>query len=67
MLAGGAEVIDTRTLPQSDAQVFKKYSQMKLRMKREAPEKFNRRANEMTSVREADAFSTAPFCTEVIQ
>ena len=37
----------TQLLRQSDAQVFKKYSQMKLRMKREALEKLNRRANEM--------------------
>ena len=29
-----------------DAKVFKKYSQMKLRMKREAPRKMNRKANE---------------------
>ena len=33
-------------LRQSDAQVFKKYSQMKLQMKREALQKLNRRANE---------------------
>jgi hypothetical protein len=29
-----------------DAKVFKKYSQMKLQMKREAHQKLNRRANE---------------------
>jgi hypothetical protein len=34
-------------LRQGDAQVFKKYSQMKLQMKREALEKINRLANEM--------------------
>jgi hypothetical protein len=34
-------------LRQGDAQVFKKYSQMKLQMKPEALEKLNRRANEM--------------------
>ena len=34
-------------LRQGDAQVFKKYSQMKLRMKREALEKINRQASEM--------------------
>jgi hypothetical protein len=34
-------------LRQSDAKVFKKYSQMKLQMKREALEKMNRQANEM--------------------
>ena len=35
-------------LRQGDAQVLKKYSQMKLQMKREALEKLNRQANEMT-------------------
>ncbi len=30
--------------------MFKKYSQMKLRMKREALDKINRRANEMSEV-----------------
>ena len=57
----------TQLLRQSDAQVFKKYSQMKLRMKCEALEKLNRRANEMASTGEADALSTAPLCTEVVQ
>jgi hypothetical protein len=33
-------------LRQGDAKVFKKYSQMKLQMKREALEKINRSANE---------------------
>lgn len=37
----------TQMLRQGDAQVLKKYSQMKLQMKREALEKLNRRANEM--------------------
>jgi integrase len=37
----------TQMLRQGDAQVFKKYSQMKLQMKREALEKLNRHANEM--------------------
>ncbi len=37
-------------LRQGDSQVFKKYSQMKLRMKREALDKINRRANEMSEV-----------------
>ena len=36
-------------LRQGDSQVFK-YSQMKLRMKREALDKINRRANEMSEV-----------------
>ena len=37
----------TQLLRQGDAKVFKKYSQMKLQMKREALEKMNRLANEM--------------------
>ncbi|MGB6625310.1 MAG: tyrosine-type recombinase/integrase [Candidatus Acidiferrales bacterium] len=66
--AGGvADEWVTQLLRQSDAQVFKKYSQMKLRMKREALEKLNRRANEMVPVGKADAFSTAPLCTEAVQ
>ena len=36
----------TQLLRQGDAKVFKKYSQMKLQMKREALQKLNRRANE---------------------
>jgi hypothetical protein len=39
----------TQMLHQGDAQVFKKYSQMKLQMTREALEKPNRRANDMAS------------------
>jgi integrase len=47
--AGGvADEWVTQMLRQGDSQVFKKYSQMKLQMKREALEKLNRRANEMT-------------------
>jgi integrase len=38
----------TQMLRQGDSQVLKKYSQMKLQMKREALEKLNRQANEMT-------------------
>ena len=65
--AGGvADEWVTQLLRQSDAQVFKKYSQMKLRMKREALEKLNRRANEMGPV-QGDAFTTAALCTEVLQ
>jgi Nucleotidyl transferase AbiEii toxin, Type IV TA system len=37
----------TQLLRQRDAKVFKKYSQMKLQMKREALEKMNRQAHEM--------------------
>ena len=45
--AGGvADEWVTQMLRQGDAKVFKKYSQMKLQMKREALSKLNRRANE---------------------
>ena len=47
--AGGvADEWVTQLLRQGDAQVFKKYSQMKLQMQREALTKMNRRANEMS-------------------
>ncbi len=46
--AGGvADEWVTQMLRQSDAQVFKKYSQMKLQMKREALDKLNRKASEI--------------------
>jgi integrase len=45
--AGGvADEWVVQLLRQGDAKVFKKYSQMKLQMKREALEKINRHANE---------------------
>ena len=45
--AGGvADEFVTQMLRQGDAKVFKKYSQMKLQMKREALAKMNRQANE---------------------
>jgi len=45
--AGGvADEWVTQMLRQGDAKVFKKYSQMKLQMKREALEKINRQASE---------------------
>jgi integrase len=45
--AGGvADEWVTQMLRQTDAKVFKKYSQMKLQMKRDALAKLNRRANE---------------------
>ncbi|HEX5422151.1 MAG TPA: tyrosine-type recombinase/integrase [Candidatus Acidoferrales bacterium] len=48
--AGGvADEWVTQLLRQGDSQVFKRYSQMKLQMKREALEKLNRHANEMTA------------------
>ena len=48
--AGGvADEWVTQMLRQTDAQVFKKYSQMKLQMKREALTKLNRKASELSS------------------
>ena len=65
--AGGvADEWVTQLLRQSDAQVFKKYSQMKLQTKREALEKLNRRANEMAPVA-ADVLLAAPMCTVALQ
>jgi len=47
--AGGVAVEwGFQVLRQGDSQVFKKYSQMKLQMKRKALDKINRRANEMS-------------------
>ena len=47
LTAGGvADEWVTQLLRQGDAKVFKKYSQMKLQMKREALLKLNRQANE---------------------
>jgi hypothetical protein len=51
----------TQMLRQGDAQVFKKYSQMKLQMKREALEKMNRQASEMP------AQGTPGLCTAMLQ
>jgi len=49
--AGGvADEWVPQMLRQTDAQVFKKYSQMKLQMKREALQKLNRAANESAGV-----------------
>jgi integrase len=49
--AGGvADEWVIQMLRQGDSRVFKKYSQMKLQMKREALDKINRRANEMSGV-----------------
>ena len=65
--AGGvADEWVTQMLRQSDAQVFKKYSQMKLQMKREALDKINRHANEMNKST-ADALMSAPLCTALPQ
>ena len=60
--AGGvADEWVTQMLRQGDAQVFKKYSQMKLQMKREALEKINRRANEM------HVLGVLALCTVTVQ
>lgn len=65
--AGGvADEWVTQMLRQSDAQVFKKYSQMKLQMKREALEKLNRRTNEMAPAPPSPLMS-APTCTVLPQ
>jgi integrase len=65
--AGGvADEWVTQMLRQSDAQVFKKYSQMKLQMKREALVKLNRQANEMAPAA-AEVLMTAPTCTVTVQ
>jgi integrase len=66
--AGGvADEWVTQMLRQGDAQVFKKYSQMKLQMKREALAKLNRRANEMP-VEEAPASEAGDQkCTVTVQ
>ena len=57
--AGGvADEWVTQLLRQGDAKVFKKYSQMKLQMKREALVKLNRMANEQNSV-ENSSYDTA--------
>ena len=49
--AGGvADEWVTQLVRQGDAKVFKKYSQMKLQMKREALQKLNRAANESAGV-----------------
>jgi integrase len=56
----------TQMLRQGDAQVLKKYSQMKLQMKREALEKLNRRANEIAPAA-ADALLAGPMCTVTVQ
>jgi integrase len=60
--AGGvADDWVTQMLRQGDAQVFKKYSQMKLQVKREALEKMNRQASEMQSQ------GLPAFCTAMLQ
>jgi hypothetical protein len=53
-------------LRQSDAQVFKKYSQMKLQMKREGLNKLNRQANEVSPVNASDLMAI-PMCTVAVR
>lgn len=54
--AGGvADEWVTELLRQGDSQVFKRYSQMKLQMKREALGKINRQANEMPLISGLDS------------
>jgi integrase len=53
--AGGvADEWVTQMLRQSDAKVFKKYSQMKLQMKREALKQLNRQAGDSKARRSFD-------------
>jgi integrase len=58
--AGGvADEWVTQMLRQTDAQVFKKYSQMKLQMKREALVKLNRKAGDASAVAGSDTVKCA--------
>jgi hypothetical protein len=54
-------------LRQGNSDVFEKYSQMKLAMKREALEKLSRRANEMTLGAAQAAPSDGGFGTVLVQ
>jgi len=66
--AGGvADEWVIQMLRQGDSQVFKEYSQMKLQMKREALDKINRRANEMSVVLTQQPSSGAGFDTVLTQ
>jgi len=66
--AGGvADEWVIQMLRQGDSQVFKKYSQMKLQMKREALDKINRRANEMSGVLTQQRFDDRGFDTVLTQ
>jgi hypothetical protein len=64
--AGGvADEWVTQLLRQGDAKVFKKYSQMKLQMKREALQKLNRKANEGQSSFDTEKVNLWGFVTVV--
>ena len=66
--AGGvADEWVIQMLRQGDSQVFKKYSQMKLQMKREALDKINRQANEMSGVLTQRASGERGFDTILTQ
>jgi integrase len=66
--AGGvADEWVIQMLRQGDSQVFKKYSQMKLQMKREALVKINRRANEMSGVLTQQGSGDGGFDTVLTQ
>jgi integrase len=66
--AGGvADEWVIQMLRQGDSQVFKKYSQMKLQMKREALDKINRRANEMPGVLAQQVAGDGGFDTVLTQ
>ena len=54
-------------LRQTDAQVFKKYSQMKLQMKREALAKLNRKASESDSSSDTEELACRGFDTVLIR
>jgi hypothetical protein len=54
-------------LRQTDAQVFKKYSQMKLQMKREALAKLNRKASETGSHSDTEELACRGFDTVVMR
>jgi integrase len=56
----------TQMLRQGDAQVFKKYSQMKLQMKPEALEKLNRQANKVGPAA-AVVLLAGPMCTVAVR
>jgi integrase len=65
--AGGvADEWVTQMLRQGDAQVFKKYSQMNLQMKREGLDKLNRRGSEIAPAA-ADVLVAPPLCTVAVQ
>jgi hypothetical protein len=54
-------------LRKGDSQVFKKYSQMKLQMKREALAKINRQAHEMPGIQARRGSGDRGFDTALTQ